>query len=345
MLKIERAGKSLKQLNLKKMAEVGLLERQDIQQMIRNCSKAFFSEMGEELLLVGEEVRPDDFVDDRIDLLALDRLGATVIIEIKRGNHKMQLLQALTYASMVSKWEKERVIEERLKLAGGKPESVEEEIEQFLLGDVESINQAQRIILLAEDFDYEVLVTAEWLTESYEMDVRCYRLTLSEDASGEFLSCTCIYPPPEITKHAIRRKTRSEFTEAKWTDWKEAVASIENKAVAAFFESELKASQENKLGRRRSLYYRQGTRRRFNVVARQKLAYVWQRGRFKGDDDFWNREIGPQAEAEPVNDGKALRFYLSSSEDFSRFSKIIREKIENLEFIDANEGELESEET
>ena len=42
--------------------------------------------MGEALLLLGEEVKPDSFVDDRIDLLALDQQGASVIIELKRGS-------------------------------------------------------------------------------------------------------------------------------------------------------------------------------------------------------------------------------------------------------------------
>jgi len=170
--------------------------------MIRNTPDAFFSEMGESLLLLGEEVRPAEFVDDRIDLLAIDRQGSVVVLELKRGTHKLHLLQALSYASMVSEWDREQLINERVKLTGRSAEHVEEDIEQFLDEDIAKLNQTQRIVLLAEDYDYEVLVTAEWLAEKHRGDIRCYRLSLSVDDRTEFLTCTCIYPRAELTQHA-----------------------------------------------------------------------------------------------------------------------------------------------
>ena len=36
--------------------------------MIKNSPDAFFEEMGESLLLIGHEVRPTDFVEERIDI-------------------------------------------------------------------------------------------------------------------------------------------------------------------------------------------------------------------------------------------------------------------------------------
>src|SRR5688572_1087984 len=99
MLRVDRNQFSLSRLQQRTLADVGLYERQDLQRMIVASPKVFFEELGENLLLLAQEVRPADEVDDRIDLLALDEDGTVVVIELKRGNHKLHLLQALSYAS------------------------------------------------------------------------------------------------------------------------------------------------------------------------------------------------------------------------------------------------------
>lgn len=330
MLRIDRTQKSLARLDEKPLPEAGLAERADIQQMIRNSPDAFFGEMGERLLLVGEEVRPADFVDDRIDLLAIDQQGASVIIEIKRGAHKLQLLQALSYAAMVSKWDASRIIEERRHLANQSEEVTEEEVERFILEDLDDLNWTQRIILIAEGFDYSLLITAEWLSEAYELDIRCYRIALSTDGQAEYLACTCIYPPPEITEHAKRRGGGGPGRKTvKWKDWDEALSQVDNPAVVSFFRSEIDAGRENNLGRKRYLAFRIDGKRRYFVMVRKKNAYVWQIGRFDGDVNFWGSRLVPTSDPQPVKDGKALRFYLTTKEDFAAFH-------------DANSGELTS---
>ena len=63
------------------LPDVGIRERSDLQQMIKASPEPFFRELGERVLLIGEELRPAEFVDDRIDLLAVDETGCAVIIE------------------------------------------------------------------------------------------------------------------------------------------------------------------------------------------------------------------------------------------------------------------------
>jgi hypothetical protein len=333
MLRIDRRTKALKRLDQKALPEAGLKERHDIQPMIRNSPDPFFEEMGEKLLLIAEEVRPTDFVDDRIDLLAIDQQGAVVVLELKRGPHKLHLLQALSYAAMVSTWDREALISERAKLTRKTFEDAEDEIEQFLSEDIEDLNELQRVMLLAEDFEYEVLVTAKWMTEKYDLDIRCYRLALSSDNEAEFLTCTCIYPPSEIVQHATRRGRQGGVRREPWPDWDMALANIQNPAVLDFFKRELAAGQDNYL-RKRILHYRLQGRRRFEISAHKKAAYVWQAGRFRDDVKFWVGKIGTHADVKPVRkDRTSLRFFLSSEQDFGRFSDAFKNDLQEMEFL------------
>lgn len=80
LLKIDREQSNLERLKVQTLRQAKILERRDLQRMIVGAPDAFFEEMQESLVLVGEEVEPSSYVGDRIDLLAIDRHGASVII-------------------------------------------------------------------------------------------------------------------------------------------------------------------------------------------------------------------------------------------------------------------------
>ncbi len=346
MLKINRMERTLSALESRQLHQAGLRERFDLQAMIRNSPEIFFKEMGEQLLLLAEEYKPVTFVDDRIDLLALDKDGAVVVIELKRGNHRFQLLQALAYASMVSDASHDDLIKLRAQFAHKLPHAAQEELEEFLEDDPENINETQRIILVAEEYDYEVLTTAKWLNQQYRMDIRCYRLGLSSDAAADYLTCTCIFPPKELAQHAINRKRAGGGVtrELAWTSWNEALKSIRNEAVAQFFRDEIAKNRECYL-RRRILRFRDCRNvRRWHITARADRAYVWQNGRFESDVEFWNESLGSQADATPVKEDTCVRFFLRSDQDFKAFREALDSKLRNVEFsadaaTDAAEGE------
>jgi hypothetical protein len=313
---------------------VGIRERSDLQQMIKATPEPFFGELGERLLLVGEELRPAEFVDDRIDLLAVDETGGAVVIELKRGGHKLHLLQAIAYAGMVAKWDSGRFIAERAKLTGHAPDATEDEFEEFVGGDVASLNHSQRIILLAESFDYEVLVAAEWLNERFNVDVRCARLSLSSDGANDFLTCSVIFPPPEITEHAVRRGTSRPATPARWGGWTEALSDSDNAALVDFFNRQLANGVPNNLSRRFITVPVRG-RGWFRISARKSRAYVWQSGRFQDDLVFWKARLSPQAEVTEVADKRRVRFYLASEADFLRFEEACKTELLNVAIVRA----------
>jgi len=204
------ASKRFSRLKTPSLAEAKIRERHDLQELIWNSSEEFCLELGEDLLIIGKEVQPSTVVADRIDLLALDGDGATVILELKRGNDKLQLFQAISYAGMVAGL----ALKELLRFPGIDLSRVTN-LGAFLGADAEpdeAVNQVQRIILIAEAFDFEVLVGAKWLYETYEVNVACVRVLMAVDetSGAEYLAFTQIFPTPEIEEVAkLRGRRRS----------------------------------------------------------------------------------------------------------------------------------------
>lgn len=314
MLRLDRKARSSMRLSAIPLSQAGVLERIDLQKVICNSPDQFFAELGEQLLQIGEEVRPSDAVDDRIDVLAIDSEAAVVIIELKRGAHKLQLLQSLAYSAMISDWVPEELIDERAKFTNKTLDEASEEIEDFLSEESTSLNASQRIILIAEEYEYEVLVTAKWLSEKHDVDISCWKLELAADGSAEYLSLACIYPPAELADAA---RSRRKFTRrpSRWKNWEEVFAHIGNPAVVAFYKTRLSENWPSRLGRRRLDFQVEG-RGRLVMYARQGHAYVFQKARFEGDEPFWRERLGPSCKLDPLRRGRALRFIPLTWEDY-----------------------------
>lgn len=107
MYKLNLQNNELVQIEETSFSENNLKEREHIEEWIRKNPEI----LGEELLMIGHEY--DKFeVNERLDLLALDKEGNLVIIEVKRdttGGHVD--FQALKYASYCSRLSPKDVFE------------------------------------------------------------------------------------------------------------------------------------------------------------------------------------------------------------------------------------------
>jgi hypothetical protein len=321
MLKIDRNNKTFNRLNTPSLSEVSITERYDLQEYICNSPSDFFRELGQELFLVGKEIKPSENVHDRIDVLAIDKEGNAVIVELKRGNHKLHMLQAIAYAGMVSKWKPE-------DFAQWLSVEKQEELNDFLEIDPDEINRQQRIILVAEAYDYALLTAAEWLSEQYGVDIVCCRLSLACDqvSKAEYLVCSNVFPAPELVGIAAPRGPRRSPGKTKWADWETALSAVSNQALRNFFQQQLAMDQECYLHRRTLIYRINGSRRWF-VSARRPHAYTWQRGRFGGDLEFWKGGLSEPDKVTPVKEGACLRFFLSTPKDFQYFDEAAKQKL------------------
>lgn len=330
MLRIDRANRTLSSLQTRSLRESGYWERRDIQTMICRSPAAFCDEIGEYIHIVGSETKPTDFVADRIDILGVDLDGTAVIIELKRESHKHQLLQALSYAGMIAKWEPVQFVAElrRFNLqwntlqerASQTEEQAREELEDALDAYLENVNQRQRIILIAEDFDFEVLITAEWLVERYGVDIQCHRLAIARDRDEDILSISRVYPPPELSDLATRRRRQSSTgkVETGALDWTEVLSRVRNEALRKFLQEEVDSGTSGNPARRTIRFFIDD-RFRFKLSFTSDRARVWQNGRFDGDVAFWKARLGAGVELDPMLGGERLRFYVSTSADLLAF--------------------------
>lgn len=324
MLKINRNTTSLERLNKKTLAQAEILERQGLQKMIVENPGPFFEEIEEQLILIGQEIHPSENVGDRIDILALDESGNTVIIELKRAENRFQLLQAISYAAMIADWSAEDFVKKRSAFANESNQESVDAIRDHLSNPNEeiTINGIQRIILIAENFDFALLKSAEWLVEAYGVDIRCLRIEFVQDQAAEYISCVCVYPPVNFLASAARvRKDKIPSGAYDPQNWQELTDRLKNPDLKNFFRKET-AGGEKSLGRR-SISFRISGLRRISVSARSKHAYVWQSGRFDGDEAFWRERISEPESVREVHEKRSLSMTLTKAADFDALEAAI----------------------
>lgn len=215
MLKFDSNKKKLTSLKKTNLVEESILERYDFQSAIISSWDDFCSELGMgELYYVDSEVIPHDSCRDSIDILAIDWEGTPVVIELKRSKHKLQLLQALSYAAMLSTWTPDDYAE-RTKGKVGYDDV------KCLMDGLESIGDP-RIVLIAEDYDPEVILTADFL-RNHDIDVTAVAVSLVKHNDELLMTFDRKYPLPGLedtyTPRAQPRKNvNHEIHDSTWSD-------------------------------------------------------------------------------------------------------------------------------
>lgn len=139
---------------------------------------------GESLLYCGRQSKT--LARKRADIVALDRAGNGVVIELKRDAAQLGVeTQALQYLADFSRYKGSAFIENFL----GKNEQGEEDVLGFLGGNIlrDNINQNSRIILIARGFDETVFSMGEWLN-SKGVAFRCIAYTPIEVGGKKLIS-------------------------------------------------------------------------------------------------------------------------------------------------------------
>ncbi len=194
--------KELKQVAETTFGAEGIMERNDLQRMLREQ----IAVLDERLMVVAEEF--GDWLDSsrRIDLLCLDMEANLVVIELKRtedGGHME--LQALRYAAMVSAMTFEQLVDIHARYrnrSAPDAEAAKASILEFLGWDdvyEDQFPQDTRIILAAADFGKELTTAVMWLIDR-GIDIRCVRMKPYRMVDGTvLLDVQQLIPLPEVS--------------------------------------------------------------------------------------------------------------------------------------------------
>ena len=216
--------------------ELDIWERQHIEEWVRVNPEM----LGEDLLIVSIEFDRFSNSNDRLDILALDRTGNLVVVELKRDPVAGYAdLQALRYAAMVSSMTVELLVpyyiayrkkyyEEPLS-----DDEAKEQIIEFVDSDsFAELSNKPRIILCSEGFSQEITATVLWLRGEFNVDISCVKITPYKVDENIVIVPKVIIPLEEAKQYLIDIKRKEEVKEQSGQNWRRTMnILIENNLV------------------------------------------------------------------------------------------------------------------
>ena len=189
----------------KKLEETGLKAEKLLEEHLEDWIISDPSILGEKLLVIGRQVRIPD-TKDRLDVLAIDPQGKAVIIELKRGKLSDPVdVQALRYASYISKWKFEDLENQARNFLGKAGDATfnfialyENFCEEAGVDEIPALNEDQRMIIVGASVKEKLGSVALWLRD-HSVDITIIEVQMFKEGSGVILQPTTIVP------HQVKR--------------------------------------------------------------------------------------------------------------------------------------------
>jgi hypothetical protein len=233
MYKINLEEKSLQKISEVPLSELKVKERYDLQEWLATAPEVFDVLDDEEgaLLIISKElaVNADAPNGIRADLIALDRKGRLVVIELKRGEARGDVdWQAIKYAARCSRYTPAKLIEIATEFMKKPVSEVGRAIYEHISGNVEEGREytdeeireelsflesdrdllETRIVLVAQQVNPEVASSALWLRK-FGIDVSCLAVKAHrDDQAGLFLTVERVIPLPEEDDYTATRSKK-----------------------------------------------------------------------------------------------------------------------------------------
>lgn len=317
MLKLDLNKRRFESLKSTEMKSENILERFDLQEAIVNSWDLFKNEIGYPAsYLIGKEVNPHPSTQDSIDLLVYNPDDSSlIVIELKRDKNKLQLLQALSYAAMVRKWETDELVSNIQRDLNPDPEELIDLITS------NEISPDIKVVLISEYYDPEVILTADWLSSNYSVDITAFSISLHKFESETFFNLEQRYPLKELTDvYEVREKRKKSRSKRRDMEWQEVLPKLNYPYAERGIEL-CKKFREGDPSRRRF-----GTIRRnydgftwISLSFRQNYINAYLKGNFDGDQDFLQSKFNEPITINTWRDG--LSFLVETENQFEDLVK------------------------
>jgi len=208
---IVRIGaESLQEVKATSVGAERLREREDLQRLL----KGKIDVLDPELMVIAEEFGDWEDSRRRIDLLAIDRSGDLVVIELKRDASAHMELQALRYAAMVAPMTFDQVVRTYTRFldrADGAQDprkslldflGADDDDEDPPVGDV-------RVLLVSAVFSKELTTTVLWLNGK-GLDIRCVQLQLYRIDEALIADVQQILPVPGTEDYQVSLRDKEK---------------------------------------------------------------------------------------------------------------------------------------
>lgn len=240
----DKKSKKISHLPKTTLKEHDIFERKDLEKWIEDTPFI----LNEELLILSTEYDQFDKTNERVDLLAMDKEGNLVIVELKRDDSGKNVdLQAIKYAAYCSTLTFDQVIDlyQQYHSKKGKTidhEKARQEIIEFVeIEELKQINEKPRIILVSKEFRSEVTASVLWLRK-FEIDISCVKLTpyvLNDSMLG--FESTILIPLPEAKGFIIQSEMKDNAKDILTINqeeylkfWEELVKEIKKSVPLSF---------------------------------------------------------------------------------------------------------------
>ena len=155
--------------------------------------------VGEDLLLIGSQV--ETAYGHAIDILALDREGNLVLLELKRGRTPRDVVaQVLDYASWIHGLSPQEI--ERLTEAHRKRPLEELFRERFRADLPGTLNEEQRLVIVATQLDPQSERIVQFLSSQFGVNLNVVFFDYYRHGDREFVGRSWLIAPEEVERKA-----------------------------------------------------------------------------------------------------------------------------------------------